>query len=143
MSSISQLHEIRALLHAHREFSECILCSMRFADFGTTLELGIDYIWQPDGSVRPDDAPRLLVVLRFLLVEEARIANTLRPIHLQEPTMLNWGFAEIARVEAGEDRASVISGERPLHRVTVWREEGPWIVVLFSALEWHEDLAGA
>ena len=143
MTPLRQLHEIRAVLHAHRDFMECILHSVSFTDFQTTLALTFDYIWLPDGTVRPDEDAKLLVTLKMLTVQEVDWRNAQRPLATGDAMALNWGFAEIARIEVKDDsRAAAYSGHSVgFHHMTVWREEGPWIDVVFSGLQVAEVLA--
>jgi len=140
--SLQQLDEIRAVLHAHRDFTECILESATFTDFQTTLALTFDYIWLPDGTVRPDEEAKLLITLKLLVVQEVDWRNVLRPQATRDTKALNWGFAEVARIEVNDDgRAAVYSGHSVrFHHMTVWREEGPWIDVIFSRMQIAEVL---
>lgn len=143
MTTLRQLHEVRAILHAHRDFMECILHSASFTDFQTTLALTFDYIWLPNGTVRPDGDARLFVTLKLLCVQEVDLRNSLRPVVTTDTTTLDWGFAEIARIEVKDDsRAAAYSGHSVgFHHLTVWREEGAWIDAVFSGLEVAEVLA--
>ncbi len=49
------LSEIQALVHAYRDFAECVVESIEWSDRGTSVSITFDYIWKPDGSVRADD----------------------------------------------------------------------------------------
>lgn len=137
------LHELRALIHAYQDFSECIVDAIEISDFGTTVVLKLDYIWEPDGAVRPDVEPKLVVELRFRLVDELRINNSLKPSTLDDPSTLSWGHAEIARIEILRPNGGAEKSERAvaLHRMIAWREEGPWIEMTFVELDVAEHLA--
>ncbi len=142
MKPLRQLHEIRAALHAYRDFMECILQSVTFTDFQTVLTLTFDYIWLSDGTVRPDEDAKLLVTLRLLAVQEVDVRNSIPQMVTGDSTVVNWGFAEIARIEVDDDsRAAVYAGHSvEFHHLRIWREEGPWIDAIFSALEVAEML---
>lgn len=139
MTRMRELHEMRAIIHAYQDFSECIVDSIQVLDFGTTVVLSVDYIWLPDGSVRPDDGPKLTVELRARVVQEVSIQNRLNAVMMADPSALNWGFAEISRIEVNAEQSGS-NDQQALahHRMTVWREEGPWIQIVFGELEVSE-----
>ena len=118
-----RIHEVQALLHAYRDFSECIVDAIEWADFGTTIRLTIDYIWMPDGSVRSDNDLKFFVTLAAHAVEEARFFNRLSTAQRSDLSRLDWGFAEISRVSIRDDESSI--GATAL--LEVWRENGVWI----------------
>lgn len=118
-----RIHEVQALLHAYRDFSECIVDAIEWADFGTTIRLTIDYIWMPDGSVRPDNDLKFIITLAAHGVEEARFFNRLSIAQRNDLSRVDWGFAEISRVSIRDDESS--PGATAL--LEVWRENGVWI----------------
>jgi hypothetical protein len=136
IGSMRDLNDIKVQLHAYRDFTECIIDSMGWSDYGTTLTINIDYVWLPNGSVRPDDEPRLIVQLSLGLVEEVVVRNALRPAVIADPKVLNWSFAEVARVEVQDDERTQVYAKKgtPSHRLLVYREDGVWIDVVFSEL---------
>src|SRR3712207_2932217 len=103
-----ELSEMRALIESYRGFSECVAKSITWYDHGTTIEIAIDYIWHPDGTVRGDNEDRLLVKLRFRLVQEFWMKNALRPAVIEDPSLINWSFNEIALMVVQTDERSSI-----------------------------------
>lgn len=130
------LHELRALLHAYQDFTECIVDEILVRDYGTTVVLSIDYIWRTNGTARPDDEPKLIVELYMKLVSDLIIHNELRAETLRDPSTLNWGAAEISRVliELVKPFDASFHTAQESYRLTVRREEGPWIEVTFQDL---------
>jgi hypothetical protein len=117
------LHEIQALLHAYRDFSECIIDSIEWFDFGTTVRLSVDYVWMSDGSVRPDSDPKVIVTLTAIGVEELHVRNRLSTAQRDDVSRLNWGFAEVSMVSIRDDSSSI--GTAAI--LEVLRESGVWI----------------
>ena len=135
---MNALHAVQALVHAYRDFSECIVDAIEWADFGTTIRLAIDYVWMPDGSVRPDADPKVIVTLAATGVDEVHLLNRLSPTQQKDMSRLNWGFAEISRVSIRNDPSL---GSSSLI-VEVWRESGVWISVRCSDLIITESKEG-
>lgn len=133
-------NEMRAMLRAYRDFGECVVVGVAWTGFGTTVEVTLDYAWKPDGSVRGDDEPRVLVKLSFRLVQELEIRNALRPVMVEDPSVIGWGLNEVSRVSIGRDARSAAYDGLPtlFHHAVFWREEGPWIQVVFAGLEVSE-----
>lgn len=140
-----ELSEMQALLEAYRGFSECVVKSITWRDYGTTVEIALDYIWNPDGTVRSDDEDRLLVKLRFRLVQEFSMKNALRPAVIENPSLINWSFNEIALMVVQADERSSLYAAGPAtfyHAALLW-ETGSWIDVVFSELDVAEEDAAA
>jgi hypothetical protein len=93
------------LVRSFNRFQECIIVEMRLLDYQTTLELIFDYIWAPDGTIRPNLDAEERVRLQFRLVQEIHITNALNDSQLREPEMMNWGMNEVAWVEIKDDEA--------------------------------------
>lgn len=140
---MNDLEEIRAWMHAHRDFRECIVDAIDVSDFGTTVTLTIDYIWNPDGTVRPDSDDRIMVELRLHGVLALTMHNRLNAAMLADLSALNWGFAEASRLEVtradGADGGDASSGV--FHRLGVYRESGPWIEAIFRDMHAGESHA--
>ena len=117
------IQEVQALLHAYRDFSECIVHAIEWIDFGTPIRVAIDYVWMPDGAVRPDTDPKSIVTIDATGVEEVQISNRLSTAQRRDISRLNWGFAEISRVSIRNDPSSV--GAALI--IELWRENGVWI----------------
>jgi hypothetical protein len=76
------------------------------------------------------------VEVSLLLVEEMSLHNSLPKPILSDPTKLDWGFAEIARVVIEDDSRSelYLAAQVPFHHLTVKREHQDWINVVFSEM---------
>jgi hypothetical protein len=87
-------------------FDECILWDFHSTRFGYGLDLAINYIWDKDGCVRQDTLEKpLLYIFHLLGVESIRLAAGLTSDMKADPGAIEWGFAEVARVEAFESPA--------------------------------------
>lgn len=104
MTSAAQL--LNEKLKRWNFFSECILWNFHSTRFGYGLDLAINYIWNKDGHVREDTLEKpLLYVFQLLGVESIHLVAGLTPGMKADPGAIDWGFAEVARVEACESSA--------------------------------------
>jgi hypothetical protein len=140
-----ELLEMQALVHAYRDFAECIVESIEWFDHGTSIGITFDYIWKPDGRVRADDEERLLVHLRFKLVHEFEMKNALKPAVLTDESAIGWGLCEVSRLVVQDDERSrwVQGSTIPTHHASLRREAGAWIDIVFGKLEVTEASARA
>lgn len=87
-------------------FGECILWDFHSTRFGFGLDLAINYIWDKDGRVREDTLENpLLYIFQLIGVESLRLVAGLTAGMKADPGMIDWGFAEVSRVEAFESAA--------------------------------------
>lgn len=87
-------------------FGECILWGFHSTRFGYGLDLSLNYVWDGDGHVREDTLEKpLLYTFQLLGVESIRFAAGLTSGMKADPGMIDWGYAEVARVEAFESAA--------------------------------------
>jgi hypothetical protein len=137
------LLQLQSLVHAYRDFAECVVKSIEWLHYGTSVAITFDYTWKPDGRLRADEEERLLVRLRFKLVQEFEICNGLTGAMLVDDSAINWGFNEVSRVVVQDDeRSSKYSGFAvPMHHASLRRESGPWIDIVFGELEITESSA--
>jgi hypothetical protein len=87
-------------------FAECILWEFRSVRFGYGLNLAINYIWDDNRNVRERvlEEP-FLFVFQLLGVDSIRLVAGLTSGMKAHPDLIDWGFAEVARVEAFESGA--------------------------------------
>jgi hypothetical protein len=135
---MNRREEIEAFLKRHKNFSECIIEELALKDFGTTFDVVFNYIWTDSGELRPDlDKPNN-IGLRFRLVQELSINNSLNSSILGHPESINWGLNEVALVRVMKDDSGLQAGEDlpPLlnHVEFLWEGERR-IDVFFSELE--------
>jgi hypothetical protein len=87
-------------------FDESILWEFHTTHFGYGLDLAINYVKDDNRKVREQALEKpLLFVFQLLGVESIRLAAGLTPGMKTDPGMIDWGFAEVARVEAFESGA--------------------------------------
>lgn len=135
---MKEIGDIRAIIHAYKDFSECLLEALEWSNFGTTIQLQFDYIWRSDGSVRSDSSDRVIVSLSMTDVRVLEVHNP-QPLSLSS---LNWSAAEVSWVMVSSEAENVESSHSvPLHRLSVRREDGPWIDIVFAELEVGESSA--
>lgn len=104
MTSAAQL--LNEKLSRWKFLEECILWEYRSARFGYGLDLAFNYIWDEDGRI-PDDIlenPRLLVFNLFGVCS-LKFSSGNRSDAEMDSGMINWGYGEVARVEAFESPA--------------------------------------
>lgn len=129
---MKDISEIRAYVHAYRDFRECIVRDVRWLAFGTRIEVDVDYVWGDDGKVRGSWEKRRIITLAFCQVQDLHIMNSLTPAMIRSPSRLNWGFAEIARLTVEDQTAKATEPlSMALHRACFWWEKGPWIELSF------------
>lgn len=138
------LLELRSMVHAYRDFSECIVRSFSWIGPGALIVVRIDYSWNVDGTIRAGTDSRLLIDLKFSMVQSFRFHNSLPSNVLADPRLLNWSHSEIAVLEI--DAAPPLLGSSPelptaFRAVFAW-ESAPWIEIVFSSLEIveHEEM---
>lgn len=135
------LLEMQSIIHAYRDFEECVLESISWSNYLTSVGVVFDYIWKPDGSVRPDHEDRVLVEITFRLVQEFEMQNALKPSVVDGPDRMNWGRNEIARLAiVDDDRTQKYSGYSvPFHHAILRWEGKTWIDIVFAQMEISED----
>ena len=138
MTSYSDLHEIQALLHAFGDFAECIVSSVTWGRYGTEFTIRIDYIWEPDGTVRADDKPSQVVELTCSGVQEFAVHNRISPWILANRSELNWGFGVLSRIVAEPVEVMVGTDKMDSHKLSLRREDGTWIEIVFAELAMSE-----
>jgi hypothetical protein len=84
-------------------FGECILWEFHSTHFGFGLDLAINFIWDKDGRIREDALEKpLLYIFHLLGIDSLHLVGDLTSGMKVDPMMINWGFAEVSRVEAFE-----------------------------------------
>jgi hypothetical protein len=87
-------------------FGECILWDFHLTHFGYGLDLAINYVWDESGRIREDVLQKpVLYAFQLLGVDSIRLVAGLTSGMKADPEMINWGFAEVARVEAFDSSA--------------------------------------
>ena len=130
------LEEIEGMLRQYSSFQECVVTDFTWRHFGTTFDVTLDYRWRPDGTVRPDEGPLLLVTLSFARVQELRIRNALNASMLANPERLSWGLNEISLLVI--ESSTAWPSPPDFFRASFWRENGAWIEITFADLTWTE-----
>ena len=133
----SESKDIEKFLIEHRGFAECIIEEFLLTDYGTTFEVAINYIWDATGELRPNIDESQRIVLRFRLVQELHINNSLTEQMLRHPENINWGLNEIARIKHVGNKVEAGSEHSFIHLVFVWEGDRRIDVVFveFEVLE--------
>jgi hypothetical protein len=134
---MTKLHELQARIHAYADFAECIVEKVEWLNHGASISLALDYIWLADGSVRPDKDPKLLIAITVDGVQSAHFDNRLPPVLLDDLSRINWGFAEISRIEAVRSENSE-GDSREMIELRARRENGVWITIIGQSVSFSE-----
>ena len=127
------------LLTKYNHFEDCILLDVRWKQWGYSLELVFNYIWNEKGVIRGNlDIAEERVVVRFSAVQEFLVRNQWNDSLLTEPDLMNWGSGEVSLIRL-ENSESLLEkyGSRPVpfyHAAILWESERRMDVV-FSELE--------
>lgn len=130
---------IQDFLKLHKNFSECVIETIGFEHFGTTLAIRMDYIYDSNGNIRRNlDEPNI-ITFAFKVVQEVHIYNGLNEIQSSNPELLNWGFNEVSRVILVED-SKLLENYRGLsmpffHVSFQWEGKKSHIEIVFSEFE--------
>ncbi len=105
---MKNIEEIREKLLLLNNFQECIIESIRFLKFATTIEIDFDYIWDDNKNVRKNLKDKKIITLRFELVEKFLLENIFTQ-GIDNVDFLNWSYNEIAmiKIEDGNDKNRV------------------------------------
>jgi hypothetical protein len=102
----SSAHLLNEKLRRWDFFGECILWEFHSTRFGFGMDFAINFIWDKGGCVREDALEKpLLYIFHLLGIESLRLVGGLSSSMKADPGMINWGFAEVSRVEAFESLA--------------------------------------
>jgi len=129
---------IKNLLENFQNFDDCILLSIKWTDFGNTLELTFDYIWDENGKLRHNLNEEEPIVLRFKLVQEFNFKSGLNKSMVLEPEQINWGINEISCIrllESSDMLKQYESLPKGFHHVGIFWEFDRQIDIIFSEME--------
>jgi hypothetical protein len=129
---------IRAILEEHHNLSECVVHVMRWLDFGTTVEIVVNYVWDAGGRIREDLERPDLHTFKFRLVQELHIHNTLNEDMCKNPELINWGINEIVLAKMENENDSLQAYRFlpvPFHRIVFWFAGDRHIDIIFSELQ--------
>ncbi len=137
---MSELAVLRAQLHAHRDFDECVVVDVRWLDWGTALKVDLDFVWHDDGSIRSERDNRRIVSIHFAGVSALNLLNDLTDAMATPGAPKGWSFGEIAclRVEHSTRQASARL-TLPSFRASFLREGYTWMEIVFTNWEFSES----
>lgn len=138
-----ELTTMQSQLRKYSNFEECVITNIAWEDFGTAIAITFDYIWKANGRIRGDNEDRVLVTLRFKVLQEFMMYNQLRPALLNDLSNLNWSFAEISQLVVQDDERSAkyVHPKFSFHHGMIQWEEGVWMDLVFAQLEFAEASA--
>lgn len=93
---------IQEILNKYNNFQECILENINFCDFGTTVSLTFNYIWDENKLIRKDLDKSKLIILTFNQIQEFHLENGLTEFIINSPSKINWGINEISLIRLNE-----------------------------------------
>jgi hypothetical protein len=145
MTNLTMANDITDALTRLYSLSECIIEDIVWRDFGLTIDVVIDYIYDDKGKVRTDSGPRRLLTLQFHLVQEIHFIAALNTVMLTEPDRVNWGINEISRVElVANSKLLPRYDSAPVdfhHLAFHWEGEERSLDVVFAELRLLEDVS--
>ncbi|MGE5621299.1 MAG: hypothetical protein ACM3U0_01865 [archaeon] len=115
--------KIREILYKHYEFGECIIEDIRWVNYGTSLEIKVNYIWTDSngffiessgkhsvkyGTIRPNLDIPVIKTLKFNLVQEFHLKNFLPIDSPEDEDSIGWGYSEIGAIRI-EDNSLFLS----------------------------------
>jgi hypothetical protein len=129
--------DIARILDGYHGLSECVIESVLLKDYGTTVEIGFDYIWDDEGNVRKDLDRVKELTLRFRIVQVFHMENALNASMSRHPENINWGLNEVAlvRVVSDDSLPAYAALSVPFNRVDLLWEDERRITLIFSELE--------
>ena len=113
--------EIKEMLSKYRFFGECIIEEFRWTNFGTSLVVVFNYIFDAQGRIRKNLSTPLLVAMQFDCMQRLYINNGIRDSLCQEIERINWGWAEVAGVDVDDHSpllATYVGWTMRFHSVT-------------------------
>jgi hypothetical protein len=129
---------ISELLEKYHNFDECVLVDIDWRDYGLTVDLAFNYIWQENGTIRANLDAEEIVILRFKLVQELHVIGALNEAKITQPEAVDWGINTVALVKM-EEKEEFLNKYRnfsiPFHHVAVRWEYERRIDIVFSDLE--------
>lgn len=131
---------LRAQLHAYRDFDECVVLDIRWRNWGTSLDVDLDFVWRDDGAIRSQEEDRRIVSIRFLGVSEVHLVNDLTDAMVGGGALLGWSIGEIACLRVAE--APKLARTRltnPSYRASFRREGYTWIEIAFTRWQFSES----
>ena len=135
------MRSMENILKQFHNFEECILLEVSWHNYGTTINLVFNYIWDTDRKIRPDLEQVHRVTVSFGLVQEFHFTGALNASVCKEPERINWGLNEIAMVRL-EEQEDYLHSYKALpvrfHHLAVLWDTGRRIDIVFSTIEIKE-----
>lgn len=131
---MQDLLTIQSMLHAYGDFCECVVETVIWSDYGATVSVTLDYVWE--GDLVRSGGPKRLVTLEFSLVQEVTMVNAFPPPAIADPSLINWSHNEVSIVKVGSDERSkrYNTGGVEFFHAKFLREENCWIDIVFGSL---------
>jgi|SRR6185437_3751717 len=135
---MSDLAVLRAQLHAYRDFDACVVLDLQWLDWGTSLNVDIDFVWRDGDGVRTKEDNRRIVSIHFFGVSEMRLVNDLKDSMVgDEP--LSWGHGEVSCLKIERGAPSRTRLTIPSYKASFRREGYTWIEITFAHWEFSES----
>lgn len=138
--SVADLHQVRASLHAYRDFEDCIVRDICWLAPGFKMAVDVEYIWNPNDSIRSDDDGARIVTLDFEAVQEFRIRNAFNEAQLSTPRQIDWGHCEISVVEVEHSQKyPMLEGRLKCLKTVFWKERDRFLEIWSGAVIINES----
>jgi hypothetical protein len=138
MMAMDDRASIDEALARYRHFQECLLRELRMTEFGITLELDFEYIWDDEDATGATlAATSRLVTLALDLVQEVRVITAPPRAIVAEPERADWGLTEVALVRlmpSSDLLDKHHEADVPLHHLVVEWEGDRRVDVIFARL---------
>ncbi|GAB4097902.1 hypothetical protein [Sinomonas halotolerans] len=128
-----RVESLQKALDRFNGFSECLLAELRLVNYGYSIEIDLNLVFDDIGSVRSDvlEVSRICT-LRLDGVKSMILIGGLSDWMVSHPEDINWGLSEIAGIEvsAGEGITVTVAweGKREVkiecHSATLRNPEG-------------------
>lgn len=135
---LREINEIHKELKSYNFLQECILLEFQFLDFGTTILLRFNYIWDDNFNIRDDiDNNSKIIEIKYYLVQELHIHNYLSNAIINNPDLMNWGRNEISLISIFEDNKILEKYDNNYLFSSINYEDKRSIEIIFKTFEIH------
>jgi len=144
---------IREVLFNHCEFADCVLQDVSWQQFGTVIELVLNYLYPDcegfylDSNGHPGIRERrhranlnepLLKTVRLSSIQEFHVHNRLNDIQIGDLDTIDWGFSEVEVIRIEDNNlflASYRNRSIPFHHIAIHFSGDRRIDVVFGNIQ--------
>ena len=121
------LNKIEEELTNYNHFEECVIDEIRFSEFGTTINILIDNIWDENNKLRKNLSEKSNIQISFSIVQEFTLHNAMNTLMINEINRLDSGINVISmiKIEDAKNYTSIYS-DIPVNFIMSILWEGGW-----------------